>query len=805
MIFPTLNDSADRPSIPTTPHADPLRPTHFKTRPRRTGLPGRRQGLIKRIACLAVCVLGVSVAAGAETDRPAEATGSGTVPEVDLSRQDLEAGYQFALGKWLADRSKFEEALEAYEKAMELAPDDVYGWIEVAKLHSYLAQISRTRQQQVTYYESSLSYLQEAKTLAPDNLDVLALYAETHMRLGNEKPSSIALALGAYEQLNQLDPGNPSTLTALGQIYLWNRDGEKAVEVLSEAARFNSSNRIIQSMLVEALLGTGKKENAEEALRRLIPLEPGNPEHRLRLAELLSDRGDHAGAVEVLEGAPEEDWLSGARVRRLLAREYHLAGRHEDALKALDAEGTSQTGWSQTGASMEGQRRLRAAVLSALLRYEEAIEAFSPLVGNTAEGERQVQDAMLLSRLYERVGRYDEAVATLRSVDVEGSAETQVLMATAGALERAGEPEEALAVLAAVNRSPDLDARSRAVAAQGRVEILTQMGRVDEASEALGRLAGGLAEEGSDDLALAVRLRRVMLEVDQERWSRAGELLENLGDVSGLERGVHQLRLDILVGNGQVDEALDLLRSEKGMLEPRQLAAKEAEILFGAGREAEGEALIAGLVTEDDPETTFFASQLYQRHERYAAAAGLLETLVLERPDNVQALFALGASQERAGEIALSTETFQRLLSLSPKHAPTLNYLGYMWADRGENLDQALEMIHDAVSQDPDNGAYVDSLGWVYYRLGQFDEALEHLEWASKLEPDDPTVFSHLGDAHVALGQNEPARKAYERALELTGEDETAEIEAKLQALDEATSSSAEAEARETATGTSGI
>ncbi|MEO1368758.1 MAG: tetratricopeptide repeat protein, partial [Acidobacteriota bacterium] len=96
-------------------------------------------------------------------------------------------------------------------------------------------------------------------------------------------------------------------------------------------------------------------------------------------------------------------------------------------------------------------------------------------------------------------------------------------------------------------------------------------------------------------------------------------------------------------------------------------------------------------------------------------------------------------------------------------------YLGYTWAERGENLDEALGLIQRAVAADPDNGAYVDSLGWVYYQLGRFHEARPHLEWAARLEPDDATVHEHLGDLYAALGERELSRAAYRRALEILG------------------------------------
>ena len=123
-------------------------------------------------------------------------------------------------------------------------------------------------------------------------------------------------------------------------------------------------------------------------------------------------------------------------------------------------------------------------------------------------------------------------------------------------------------------------------------------------------------------------------------------------------------------------------------------------------------------------------------------------------------------------------------LEVAPDHAPTLNYLGYMWAEDGENLGEALELILRAVALDPDNGAYVDSLGWAYYQLGRFEEARGHLEWAARLIPSDPTIHEHLGDLYVILNDFTHAKASYEQAIELSG-DNLDQVRSKLRSLDQ--------------------
>ncbi|MEE9562603.1 MAG: tetratricopeptide repeat protein, partial [Thermoanaerobaculia bacterium] len=125
---------------------------------------------------------------------------------------------------------------------------------------------------------------------------------------------------------------------------------------------------------------------------------------------------------------------------------------------------------------------------------------------------------------------------------------------------------------------------------------------------------------------------------------------------------------------------------------------------------------------------------------------------------------------------------FQELLDTEPQFAPALNYLGYMWAEEGENLDRALVMVSQAVNLEPDNGAYADSLGWTHFQLGNYKEAKGQLERAADLVGDDPVVFEHLGDLYVVLGDLEKAREVYERALALEA-DNIEQVRRKLEEL----------------------
>jgi len=138
-----------------------------------------------------------------------------------------------------------------------------------------------------------------------------------------------------------------------------------------------------------------------------------------------------------------------------------------------------------------------------------------------------------------------------------------------------------------------------------------------------------------------------------------------------------------------------------------------------------------------------------------------------EREDSLRLIFALGAAFERNGQFHEAVNTFKDLIAREKDHAPALNYLGYMLADRGEDLLYALQLIQRAMELSPDNGAYLDSYAWVQYKLGNYDLALTELKKAAGLLDDDAVIYEHLGDVYKALGDLNEAERNYRRALEL--------------------------------------
>ncbi|MDI6740851.1 MAG: tetratricopeptide repeat protein, partial [Candidatus Edwardsbacteria bacterium] len=157
----------------------------------------------------------------------------------------------------------------------------------------------------------------------------------------------------------------------------------------------------------------------------------------------------------------------------------------------------------------------------------------------------------------------------------------------------------------------------------------------------------------------------------------------------------------------------------------------------------------------------------YSQLEQYDKAIPYYLKAYPKRKKDASFLFNLAAACERAGDFYKSEQYFKELLQRDPGHASAQNYLGYMYADKGVNLDQAKTLIAQALQKEPDNAYYIDSMGWVYFRLGQLAEAQASIERAVSLMPGDATLRDHLGDVYLAQGDRAKAIEQWKKALEL--------------------------------------
>jgi len=171
----------------------------------------------------------------------------------------------------------------------------------------------------------------------------------------------------------------------------------------------------------------------------------------------------------------------------------------------------------------------------------------------------------------------------------------------------------------------------------------------------------------------------------------------------------------------------------------------------------------------NDRDAAITEADLLRANDHYVEAAQVLNRLIAAegaKPD-WRLLYMRGVSLERSGDWPAAEKDLTQALAQQPDEPELLNYLGYSWIDRGERLSEALDMVRRASEADPHSGAMVDSLGWAYYRLGDYPKAVQKLEEAVELDAGDPEINNHLGDAYWKVGRRDEAVFQWRRVLTL--------------------------------------
>jgi tetratricopeptide (TPR) repeat protein len=184
--------------------------------------------------------------------------------------------------------------------------------------------------------------------------------------------------------------------------------------------------------------------------------------------------------------------------------------------------------------------------------------------------------------------------------------------------------------------------------------------------------------------------------------------------------------------------------------------------------------------TAEDREVYIALAQMYSRLKRWPEAEAALakaEQFSAKPEEKDYVSFVAGSIYEREKKYDRAEEMFKKVLAADPNNAVTLNYLGYMLADRGVRLEEALGYVKKAIQLEPQNGAYLDSLGWAYFKLGKYELAEENLRKAMERTQNDPTVLDHMGDLLQKTERLKLATAYWERALAEWAKSVSAEVD----------------------------
>ena len=167
----------------------------------------------------------------------------------------------------------------------------------------------------------------------------------------------------------------------------------------------------------------------------------------------------------------------------------------------------------------------------------------------------------------------------------------------------------------------------------------------------------------------------------------------------------------------------------------------------------------------DDPTAYVALAQYYSDADRGAKAISLLQEARTKFPDDTSIVFELGAVFDKDKKFADAEATFRELLKRDPENAAAMNYLGYMLAERGERLDESVGLLKKALAMEPDNGSYLDSLGWAYFKEDKLDLAEDNLKRAADQQKTNSVIQDHYAEVLFKLGRYQDAIAAWTRAL----------------------------------------
>lgn len=503
--------------------------------------------------------------------------------------------------------------------------------------------------------------------------------------------------------------------------FVWGRSAELGGRL--EEARFAYEQalvcdcRSLQAMrnLALLLVRINQRDEAMVWLRRLLELQPDDSASLALLANLYAAGGETGRAIELYQGLLAAD-PENVNLKLLLGAMYGRHGDHQAARRILEELTVSHPDLPLGHYYLARLYRELKLTAPALAAYEQALAL------NWSAGVAQEA-----AELYEESGRYDDSLRLYRRMVDEDPA----------------------------------DERARGLLAN----IYLRLNRVDEALAELSELREHIVEVEKIDLTIA----RILL--DQERYDEAIALLTSLLPEEPRLDAVRSMLVLVYYRQGRIDLARELLDEirpgDYGYEDAVQMSAR---IYFDQRNFSGAEQVLRRAIADPKHRRLSFyvtLALLYAESNDAGRGMAIFEQARRELGDDSRVLSEYALFLDKMGDTAGALARMQEVLRLDPQDPYALNYVGYSWADRGENLEQARLYLEEAASLKPEDGAIRDSLGWVYFRLGDYQRAVVELEQALELAGDDPEIYDHLGDVYRAVGKVARALEIYRRAAEL--------------------------------------
>jgi len=576
--------------------------------------------------------------------------------------------------------------------------------------------------------------------------------------------------LHALEQMEHAvaSDSSPSLLLELAQLRFSLNDYVGAEDLAGKVAASNpdmsDAHRLLGDIhLSRAREGTNSESQialAMEQYRAALRADPTDQETCRALAELYYHTGRLKEAGEALAEFARRRPLDGS-MSLLLGKVYARTGR------LAEAESLLRQVVARTPGNLEAADAF-ASLLEFEKKYDDAIAVYGRVLDGDTESpyvRTRVGTLQLLA------GRYKDAIRELLRGQATDPADSRALLPLAQAYEGAGEIKDALETYdRLVQKEPgNLEARFHKARLQQKQGLEDQAlkGYQEIIDLASGR--GAVTDREASIVALA-HSQIGILQLEGRQYAAAIESFTkalDAADEPGPELFLLLGRADL--ESGKTEEARRVV-TEAIERFPGDLDVKvfRGEILIAGGDETAAREFYEGLLRDAGGSSDAYArvSEALLRRKHYALADQFLKEGTRVHPEDDALLFARGAALERQGHAAEAERLLARSVRINPKNAMALNYLGYMLAERGVRLQEAMGYVQRALAVDPKNAAYLDSLGWVQFRMALYDEAEKSLRAALAADEDDPTIHDHLGDLMLQIGRPQEALREWQTALQ---------------------------------------
>jgi tetratricopeptide (TPR) repeat protein len=605
----------------------------------------------------------------------------------------------------------------------------------------------------------SIDFFKKAYAIDPNSQQISEELAEIYFQ-----SQRIRDAVVEAQSIIGKDPDNLPARRLLSRIYvrtlgdMSDTSGQRdtvarAAEQYREIVRLDPSDTEAVLWLARLYRLQNVNDKAEGVLRDLLAREPENENAVEQLTQLLLDEGKSPEAISLLKGI-----LDRAATPRL----WDLYGDAYTQIHDLpNAEQAYRKGAEMQPDEINHRRGLAQTLLNEN-KYPEALEQYQRLSEMDADNP---DNYLRLAEIYRQLKQFDKAEQNVLQAKQRAPGSLEVIYYESSIYEAQGRYDDSIRVLSDAVTS--VKAQSEFTPSRRRtLAILYQQ---------LGQLYREVA-----NYSAAVNTFEEMLRLGPEEDQRARVMI-----------------IDTYRAARDMPKALDAARKAVDAY-PKDRAIRTSQAML-LGENAQTDQSVAQLRqlldgTAGDFEIQLDIAQVNEEGKHWPEAeqaARAAEKIATQASDKETTGFLLGAIFERQKKFDQAETQFRQVLDKNSRNPAVLNYYGYMLADRGVRLDEATDMIKRALAEDPNNAAFLDSLGWAYYKQNRFSEAEEPLRIAASRESHDPTILSHLGDVYAKIGKDDLAEAQWQKSIdewhrELPANfepDKLAEVEQKISAL----------------------